>query len=241
MFPKSISPYRLRDAIVEVRYLSKLPLEILLGMFFTSLDESYKYQRRPVGPQSLPIDPSQQMQLVTGGNSLFYNDSIKFEFFPNSIVFNCLEEYLGWDKYFGEIKKVLHRIDKLAQFESYTRVGLRYISQYEGIDLRTVTKFEFSFGMPDVSSDNFQFRSEFDFGDSIRAVLGISNNLQVLGADNLAARLSTIDIDIIKPIDVHTLDNLLKEIELVHEKEKEVFFNMLQPDFLAQLHPVYQK
>jgi hypothetical protein len=46
--PKKITPDRIKDAIVEVKYSSKYPFEVIVGLIFKALDDSYKYTNRPL-------------------------------------------------------------------------------------------------------------------------------------------------------------------------------------------------
>src|SRR5688500_9981027 len=97
--PKRITPHSIREAIVEVRYQSKLPFELLLGMFFTSFDDTYIYTDRPLRPAIVnpaPVNSGQQISIQIGKPSILYNDKITIQFKPNSFVLSCLNQYIGW-------------------------------------------------------------------------------------------------------------------------------------------------
>jgi uncharacterized protein (TIGR04255 family) len=246
--PKKISPDRIKDAIVEVKYTSKIPFEVALGMFYNSLDETYLYTNRPIGkqqiPGALPSNLLEKIEIQFGNRALFYNDKIKIELQPNSIIFNCLNEYISWDIYKIEIEKVLSQLSKAVVIEAYNRVGVRYISEYPDIDLKDCVKFSFTFGMPEIVSDTYSFHSEFKL-DSLRIILNLNNKLPVLSPKNSTSLLSitpvsNIDIDVImENITVSDYKELLECIERTQMKEKEVFFNLLNDNFLASLNPIY--
>ncbi|MCF3110919.1 TIGR04255 family protein [Niabella sp. CC-SYL272] len=228
--PKEISPDSIKDSIVEIRYASKLPFEVLLGIFFQSLDDSYTYTVRQVSADRINISNS----------PLFYNKTIKFEILPNTIVFNCLDKYIGWDAYHIEIKKVLEQLTTTNNIETFNRIGIRYISQYNNTDLTTITKFDFKFGLPDVKSDNYSFRSEFSTSE-FRTILTLVNGFPiVLPNSTEASTITTIDIDVIKDkISIKEVDEVLKLIGDAHLYQKTVFFSILKEDFLDTLNPVY--
>lgn len=246
--PKKISPDRIKDAIVEVKYTSKIPFEVALGMFYNSLDETYMYTNRHIGkqqiPSALPSNLLEKLEIQFGNRASFYNDKIKIELQPNSIIFNCLNDYISWDIYKIEIEKVLSQLSKAAVIEVFIRVGVRYISEYPDIDLKDCVKFSFTFGMPAIVSDSYSFRSEFK-QDNLRIILNLNNKLPVLSPKNSTNQLSitpvsNIDIDVImENITVSDYNELLKSIEITHSKEKDVFFNLLNEKFLASLNPVY--
>lgn len=241
--PRKIDPDRIKDSIIEVRFTSSLPYEIYLGQVFNSLDETYKYTNRPpYGHKNIQLstDSHRELKLNFGTPlSLFYNDKIKFEIQPGSIIFNCFDKYITWEFYFPEIIKVLTQIYSSNCLQSFNRVGIRYISEYPETNIKAITKFSFSFGMPEVLSDNYSFRSEYK-KDSFRVILNLANKIPTLNEDSQKKMMSSIDIDVISEnINFTELDPLYNLIEQVHTVEKITFFNLLQEDFLNSLNPKY--
>lgn len=246
--PKKISPDRIKDAIVEVKYSSKIPFEVAIGLFYKSLDDTYTYTNRSLGKQqiqnALPVNLFENLEIQIGNRTLFYNDKIKIEFQPNSIIFNCLNDYISWDFYKLEIEKVLAQLSEAGVIDNFTRVGVRYISEYPNIDLKDCVKFSFTFGMPDIVSDIYTFRSEFG-QDGLRIILNLANKLPILNPRSTTAQpvitpISNIDIDVImESLSLVSYKELLDIIETTHSKEKEVFFNLLKEVFLTSLNPIY--
>lgn len=246
--PKRIDPDRIKDAIIEVRFTTKLPFEVYLGLLYQSLDDTFKYTSRPIGPKNLqfalPSEGSREIKFsLNSSSSLFYNEHIKFEIQPNSIIFNCFSKYLTWDIYQPQIHNVLTQIWKANVIESFTRVGIRYISEYPDTEIKSITKFSFSFGMPNINSDNYSFRTEFKNSDC-RIILNLASRIPVVinmpSSAEQKGTLSTIDVDVIREnLEEKSLDSLLLVINQVHITEKEMFFKLLDEKFLASLNPVY--
>lgn len=245
-FPKKISPDRIKDSIVEVKYTSKLPFDILLGIFFKSLDDSYNYTNRQIPkPQQLPNtveDLPGQITLALAQQSLFYTDKIKISMQPNKLVFNCLENYIGWESYFNEIKKTLEQISKSNEIDLFTRASVRYISEYPETDLKKCVKFNFTFGMPEVTSETYLFHSEF-VKENVRVILNLNNKVPMVqpsAKPGSVVPVSQIDIDVINDkLKTKELTVLLDEITKVHKIQKETFFTLLSEDFLKTLNPIY--
>ena len=241
--PVKVDQDRIKDSIIEVKFTSPLPYEIYLGQIYQSLDETYKYTNRPASGQKniqLPVDGPRELKLSFGAPlSLFFNEKIKFEIQPGSIIFNCIDKYITWDLYLPEIKKVLNQIQTSKCIVSFNRVGLRYISEYPETDIKSITKFSFSFGMPEVHSDNYSFRSEYK-NEDFRVILNLSSKIPTVNADLLNKTISSIDIDVISDnFEIVALSSLFEIIEQVHTMEKITFFNLLQEDFLKSLNPKY--
>lgn len=241
--PKKIEPDRIVDSIIEVKFTSDFPYEIYLGQIYQCIDNTYNYTNRPAfGNQNIhiPNDLPRELKLSIGpAVSLFYNDKIKFEIQPGSVIFNCLDKYITWELYFPEIVKVIQQIHSSKCILSYNRIGLRYISEYPETDIKLITKFNFSFGMPDVYSDSFSFRTEYK-KDNYRIIMNLSSKIPAVNAELPRRTISLIDIDVISEnfemVDLSALSNLIDE---VHTVEKETFFSLLQDDFISSLNPEF--
>jgi len=241
--PKKITPDRIRDSFVEVRYESAIPFEAAVGVFYKAVEKHFQYSNRPLGERQFPISGAPGQQEITvslGGLNLFHNDKIKIQLQRNSIVFNCLEKYLGWDDYKSQIQQVMNLAHEFMEIRSYSRLGIRYVSEYPNQDIGKCVKFDFTFGMPEIKSDSFFFRSEFKSGD-YNVILQLSNKLPIVKEIGIAPiPISIIDLDVIStqirsrnPID------LMNDLDLLHAREKEIFFTLLREDFLTSLKPEY--
>jgi len=239
--PRKITPDRIRDSIVEFRYETKTPFEAFVGLFYQVAKDSFTYTKRPLGkPISVPSSLTQEINLSLGGISLFYNDKIKIQLQPNSIIFNCLDGYIGWENYKYEIEKSMLLFGDAIQIDSYTRIGMRYISEYPDMDLTDCAKFKFEFGMSEIKSEIYSFRSEFKWKD-YKVLLNLNNRLLVVKEHGKEGTpTSIVDIDVIEnDIEENSLPAILEKLESLHMSEKEIFFNILNDDFLKKLNPEY--
>lgn len=223
----------IKDSIVEIQYTSTLPHEVLIGYFFKVLDNTYKYV-----PQSHGIHI--QLGQITQGvqPTLFFNDKIKIQLTPNSIVFNSLEIYIGWKSYQEEIEKILRQILEIPEIEFYTRVGVRYINEFPELTIKSISKFGFSFNFPEIVSDSFSFGSSFQI-DGFQVNINLLNSVRIPNNNGV---LSQIDIDVIKnnlKIKNSDIEDVLVILNDVHDAEKKFFFGMLQDDFFQSLNPEY--
>ena len=245
--PKRITPDSIIDATVEVKYLSNLPFELLVGFFFSALDDSYHYTSRAMQP-NLPALPFTQGSGITfnmGVQPLFYNDHISIRLAPNTVIFGCLNnKYIGWDVYRVEIEKVLKAFEGTGHISKWVRIGIRYITEYLNKDLKECTKFTFTFGLPDVRSSSTTFRSEFPY-KAVKAILTLNNQMpsirqQASSSTVQIVQTSVIDLDVIRePLDIAGVGDLMNVVNATHEIEKELFFNLLTEEFLKTLNPEY--
>ncbi len=243
--PNKITPDRIHQAIVEIRYESSLPFEILLGMFFNSLDKTYFYTTvNPRVRNNIPLSQIQRGLLNIDISQIhFYNEKIQVTIRPNAWTFSCIKEYIGWNNYLPEIEKVVKQFFDIDVINHVTRIGVRYISRYPSIPISEFINFSFSFGMPEVNSENYLFRSEFN-KDDCKVLLNLHNNVRVAepdDANSLELKIfSIVDIDVIKQgFNEKEIKQIIKYIDNAHFTEKSVFFKLLKSDFLASLNPEY--
>lgn len=247
--PIKITPDSIRDSIIEIKYSSPIPFEVLVGFIYSALDNSYKYTNQPNTLNKNQQIALQQEQGVVefqlGVQNLFFTDTVKLDIRPNSLIFNCLNGYKGWNIYKAEIEKTLEQISKIKEIEKYNRIGVRYISEYPETDITNCTKFNFSFGIPNVVSDTYVFRTEF-MSNNFRVILTLQHKAQILTGklDNNIAEtkpISIIDIDVIADnLSFESYAELLLLIDKIHTTEKEIFFDIMDEEYLKTLNPVYK-
>lgn len=244
--PKKVNPDNIREAVVEIHYSSELPFEILLGMVYKALDDTYFYANRPLNPppSAFQAQAGQQMTIQVGNVSHFYREKVSMQMRPGSFIFTCINNYIGWENYFREISSALEQLSKINEIQKWVRVGIRYISEFPETDLLQVTKFKYEFGLPDFKSKSSSFRSELEYKKS-RVVLNLNNNISISRFNNTDKSIvnnivSTIDVDIIDEIVENlSLEGLLNLIDNNHTKEKEIYFSLLKEDFVKSLNPEY--
>lgn len=245
--PKKITPDNIKDSIVEVQYNSTFPFEITVGKVYSVLTPEYEYINEPV-PLNFPNQLKHSgIKFEVVSQNHFVNKDIKIQLSPNSIVFNCLTNYIDWENYFPQIKKILDLIQKEKVVHSYTRVGIRYINQYVNVELNNISQFKFSFGMTDVTSQSYSFSSDFRYKDCL-VKINLHSKIPVIVPDNEGPsqtkleQISQIDVDVIRQnlrIQGDDNESIFKEINEAHSCEKEVFFSLINPDYLEKVKPQY--
>jgi len=229
-------PDRLKDAIVEIHYADFLPSELIPGLTFKALDDSYNYTTTPVRLNRKVLSSKYPQTQA----SLIFNEKIKVLLRPNSFIFNFLDEYIGWEEYSKEIRKFLESLIEQTEPIEFIRASVRYISEYQEINLGEAFKFDFTYGMPHVQSDKYTFRSEFS-QDNMDVFLNLQNSVEIDSEDEeRSISISIVDIDVLKKdLKTKDLNEFIKIIDSVHDKQKEVFFSIIREDFLSTLNPEY--
>lgn len=234
--PSKISPDRIKDAVVEFSVSYSNPYEVIFGKIldYVNNQDVYNY----VNPnRNIPIE----IQELSGRIFLFYNEKIKFQISSKTISINCYSNYISWALYLPEIMGVIELINKVsANSIIINRIGLRYVSEYENVDLSECLNFSFSYGYPQIKSKHYSFNSEFEYKNAI--IILALRNMKPTKTENKTVYVSHIDIDVIQDdLNISFKDDkeLLNCINEIHSYEKELFFSLLKDEFLKKLNPQY--
>jgi uncharacterized protein (TIGR04255 family) len=245
--PKKITPDRIRESIVQIFFQTEIQFDPLIGYLYGILgDLGFTYTNEPTRLSKNNIIPTQTNELTVNllPQYLFFNENVKIQLHQNgSIIFNCINNYIGWGTFFSFIKDVLTRLSDQKVFQGYSRVGIRFISEFPNIDLLDTLKFSFSLEGLQNPYKNGTFRVEWaDYPHIIIVNLGLKlliPNYMILD-DVKVDFVSLIDIDVIhQNLNVQSAPELFALIESAHKKQKEVFFGLLKDEFLLTLKPEY--
>lgn len=233
--PIKISPDHLKETIVEIRYTSRVPFEVAIGLFFSKLDDSYTYSG--LGSK-LPYD-MENINKITfrlEPGCIFYNDKIRVECLKNKFIFNATNiseegpDYPGWSIYSEEISKILSFFESANVIQSYKWVGLRYISEYPEMSLKDISYFSQSTTVPDgLQPTNIHSRQEY-IKEDCKIILGLNQS------EANGKVVSLIDIDVIRDmITAKSLVELVNILNTNHNLQKDVFFTLLNKSYFSTL------
>ncbi len=231
--PKTLEICPIVDALLEVRFTSKINANAVFGVIYNSLQSDFpKVESLPI--LQLPDNVrSNDPNLKYKPYFKVSNENFVIQIGPDVFTISSFPEYIGWQLFSELIIKVLEKIETTNIVESIQRLGIRYINFFESnifdnIDLNVSIKDD------GILYKNTVIRTEIDQLPFL-STLQIANNVNVNGKDG-----SIIDIDTFKTTDLNNFFSNKKEIiDLGHSKEKELFFSLLKPDFLHSLNPKY--
>lgn len=231
--PKKITPNNLIDTIVEIRFLPDVAIELFPGVL-DQIFENYEYISNIQSQKTVKLNPQNKLTFGLSPVGFFSNDEVKIQINEGAIIFNNINEYIGWEKYYQHIEEAIRGIEKINIIKKFTRIGLRYISKFEEINIFQNIKGTIDLNVNNKDMSNSTTRTEF-FEDEKRIILNLSNLIQKQDAPNY----SLFDIDVISELTEDNSESIFKIIEQCHQKQKEVFFNLITDEFLKTLNPEY--
>jgi len=240
--PVKITPDRIRDSVVQVFFQADAPFEPLIGICYSILNQhGWRYAARPVQSKAqagiiLEVQPLPQ--------HFFIKENIKIQFDPNSsVIFNCIGSYVGWKSYSNIIFSVLRLLYSTQHFKNFTRVGIRYISEFANIDILDKIKININLKGVAGTIQNFSYRIAL-LENGLSKTINIANKLPVSAAISDKKEevqfVSLMDIDVVDlNLSASDIEVLFGHIERLHLEEKKVFFGILEEHFLQTLNPEY--
>ena len=132
----------MKDTLVEIRFLSGIPQELILGSALSVLSPlGFKYvlASTPNSNKDLSISlgDNQQIVLGFGGNGGFFiKGDVRIQLAGNLIVFNCTsDKYMGWTDYSNMIFDTIESLLQKAVIGNINRASIRYISEFKDMEI----------------------------------------------------------------------------------------------------------
>lgn len=237
--PQKITPDPIKEVVVEIRFESALPADATFGVVYNALRHAYQ------NAEALPITQipefvrSQDPNLIYQPYYKLSKEDFSVQVGPKVLSLVVSKPYPGWDSYMSEILDVFGRVRDLNFITTVERVGLRYIDFFEqdifkNINLRITVNNE-----PSVAEQTFvrtlmrkdRFYCVLQIGNqmTVRSIKGEENVGSVIDVDTFATNIGEDFFG--------QMDALLQE---AHTFQKELFFGLLKPEFLALLNPTYK-
>jgi uncharacterized protein (TIGR04255 family) len=241
--PQVIDPCPIAEAVFEVRYSSTLPIDAVFGVVYQKISKHFSgIIPQELGAMQLPLQIRRTDQNLK--YQAYYSlrkNSLTLNIGPDVLTFGALRPYIGWNKWFAFIQAVLDDALVSGAVHLVERIGLRYINVFsEPILKNTTVNIQIDTNTLEVEPTNF--RTEIVDSGFIK-VLQIGNEIGVT-ENNETRKASLIDIDCLYPcnMSIEEFKSNYREIMVdAHDREKILFFNLLKPDYLDTLNPIYSE
>ncbi len=235
--PKRISPCPIANATVEFRFLTDWDVERLREAVYSRVNNQYPpFEELPIKkiPQEI-LDHEEALryqpyyQATT--SSLILLLGARMVSVVNS------KPYLGWEAFQYESLKIWNMVNELGAVQEIERLGLRYTNVFEDIEIFSKTSLSPTLALEfsGFTQGTSYFRTFFR-RDTFGCLLQVSNELTEPHQQSTA---SLIDIDIsLEKGHLHN-STIIDALDVAHTIEKELFFGLLQSEFLNTLNPEY--
>lgn len=237
--PKKIDPCPIVDSLFEVRFVSNVPSQAVLGMVYQKLRPEFP------GVTTLPLAAMPEATIQANPTLLFQaHYRLEGERFvmlvgPRSVSVAIKGAYPGWNAMFPKFIEIIDKVLQTELIANPGRFGLRYINFFPR-DVLSRLVLSFSIQNQSISGRETFFKTILDW-NTLKVILQVGKD--VLVTNNVTGQVATgsvIDIDCFTTPNNSTLDRQIREfLEVAHTAEKQLFFGLLNPDFLDEFHPEY--
>jgi uncharacterized protein (TIGR04255 family) len=227
------------EAGIEIRFRPNVPHEVIYGVLYQFLKETYPISER------LPIlqIPEEARSSITSFQFLPYyrlrspktNYVVQIGAMLSVFV---LRPYKGWNALFEETKKVFSKLREI-EIGQIQRCSLKYVDVFDG-DVFTMLNLSIS-AEPELnlSGATMRFQSVFK-QDEFACILQLSNDIQIQVDESQIIKGSLLDLEVIhdQPI-ANFFERYPEVLNKAHQTEKRIFFGLLKEQTLHSLNPVY--
>ncbi len=235
--PVKITPCPIQEAVIEVRFSPSAPAEAVYGLLYAALRDSYPdSEDLPLAqiPESIRRqDPELEHQPVRR----LVRPGFMVQVGPKVVSVVTRGEYPGWTALSSESRRVLDLVRQQRVVDNVQRLGLRYVNFF-GFNIFPRLKLTLSIAETSVTEHDTYFRAAVP-DEGVKRLLQVANSAKLEG-DGTHLRGSVVDID---AATTESLDRFLEDpmplLDQLHNSEKQLFFTLLEPEFLASLNPEY--
>jgi uncharacterized protein (TIGR04255 family) len=238
--PSKIDPCPIVEAILEIRFVTSESWATLPGLLFSRIRDRYPEQK------NLPLAQIPE-EMRRHEPAFTYQPLIQFlsrrdfliQFGPRvvSLVAKS-KEYPGWPSLEKEMSWLVSELEQLGFVSEGERLGVRYINFFS-FDVFDKLVLEVCAGEKRLTAGECSVTTVLTKPPFTSRLL-VSNSA-MLGTDDGAVRGSVLDLDVwLGPTDFDLFRNGLAKFSEAHQFEKQIFFGLLKPDYLATLNLIYE-
>lgn len=237
--PQEISPCPIVEVTIEIKFSTKLPHNAIVGIVYNAFkDEFSNIESLPISqiPEEIRLnDPNFKFKVFHRFAGVIYSIQVGFDV----ITLHCNSPYSGWGKFFPEITKFIERVKSTNIISHVVSVSLRYINFFQD-DIFKNTNVSIEIMGNKVEDGKSVMRFELPHGEYIQ-VYQIANNTEIEDQKK-GVRMSgsLLDITIIQESPQNFFEKSNEIIDKMHTEEKNIFFGLLNKDFLLKLNPSYK-
>ncbi len=233
--PKKIFPNPLLTSTIEIRFDSSLNHGDVLKTFYPIFGIKYPNMKEA---SNMPKELKTSNSIFDHTpDYLFSNDDYSVSVGRNVISFENIGEYHLWPNYFKVICENLNLLKELRSIRSVKRIGVRFASIFDlTANASKILKYKIGVGHPGYNESLQLYQTNFK-KDNTNLLLQIIPN--AIANNNRHGFLIDIDASVEGQGNLGIETKLYEIIDRLHTEEKELFFSILDEDFLKSLNPEY--
>lgn len=236
--PARISPCPILEAVMEIRFVTGEEWALLPGLLYTQIKERYPKSEKLALAQ-MPEEFLRNDPLLSYSPRMrFIGEGFVIQFGPRVVSLLTRGDYPGWRRIKEELCWLLERLEVAGFIYEGERLGMRYIDFFEE-DIFSRLVLDVRSDGQAVSGVEMNFATVFRRGD-LTARLLLNNGAMVTRGNEVVSG-SILDLDVwMEASGFDLFGNAAERFEDAHRCNKEIFFGLLNADFVDSLAPEYE-
>jgi uncharacterized protein (TIGR04255 family) len=237
--PQRILECPIAEAIVEVRFESKVPEDVIVGLVYNALKESYPtVQQLPILQLPAAIRRA-DVNLASQPHHRLQGHETIVQVGPRMLSVATTGRYPGGQTFKAAVVDVFRRVEPLGIIDMVTRFGTRYVNIFQA-DVLPRMNLQLGLGDIDLRETSSFVRTSIAT-PGFNTLLQFGNDISVSDVKREGGR-SFIDLDTtLVEADGEFFGQIPELIHRSHVTTKKLFFGMLRQDFIEELGPQYSK
>jgi uncharacterized protein (TIGR04255 family) len=243
--PKRLKQNPVLESIAEVRFISSLPPETIIGLVYENVKDKFGE------PKSLPI-----LQLPAAlrekDPKLKYQACYRFEKPGNVLLVGpyiialSTAPYSDWPATTPLLSELLTKFHKIKLLQSVERIGLRYVNFFENLNIFNHITLSIEINEQSIAERSIVLRTEAKV-NGFTVITNVTNaavaNTAGSSTTGQTKHGSILDLDIVKECPELRGDSIPMELlRLFTEANKfadDAFFGLLKEEFFSKFEPEY--
>jgi len=246
-YPSKISPTPIISAAIEIKFDISCPIDAVYGLVQNALKQKFpKSQKLPIA--HIPEEIRVQDNLLEQPHYRLFNKDTAYSILVGPKVFafvygknnfNGTNDYPGWSEFIKqEIMELYKSIFDLDFITNINRLGIRYSDFFDNTNIFDYTEFNL-LDKDGKRKDTIktQIVQTIKKEDTFNNIVVSNNSTFVMNGK--AIQGSMIDIDTFMGSFDDFMNNYEVYLQKCHKINKELFFEMLQKEFIDKFNPIY--
>lgn len=240
-YPVKITPCPIVECKIDIFCKFRVPDIVAIGLIYNALNNLYDGN---LEMSSLPVlnipenirkkDPNLMNQAT---NSIKCRQDGDIQIGSYGYSFNLRLPYAGWTVHREFLDKVNEAIHKIDIIENIVNVNLRYLDFFQSKIFEKIN-LKINFVGRTFNAQNSIYKTQL-IEDDIKHILQITQGVHIENKE-LDLKASGSLIDLTTQVENPGKTEIMSSLDRCHQKNKNLFFDLLQDDFIETLNPVYE-
>jgi len=241
--PVSIEPCPIVDATAELRFEPAVPSAVAVGLAYERLVKKFPrvspLQIIPFPDEFHKINPA----LAHQAQFRFESDEYVALLGPTMFAVGVNGPYTKWPRISPNLQEAFDLIRETKIVGVPIRFGFKYMNFFPGNALSNLN-VTFNVADTEIAEEGTLLQTQVlcqPFKILLQIITGAQITSRVLPVDpNTRGTLLSLDCFKEQSFEADFLEKISENLELAHNKEKELFFRLLKDEFIQTLNPKYE-